>query len=83
VKERARRLREKGDTALKRHLVGEVGKLRRVLMESADTGRTEQFTPVRVAAVAQGGAIIDVTIAGCDGRQLFAKASFPSTESMV
>ena len=71
VKERASRLREKGAAALVRHLDGEVGKARRVLMEMGGTGRTEQFTPVRVAGPAEAGAIIDVTIAGHDGRRLF------------
>jgi threonylcarbamoyladenosine tRNA methylthiotransferase MtaB len=70
AKERAKRLRDKGAAALVRHLDGEVGKQRRVLMESNDVGRTEQFTPVHVAAVA--GAMVDVTIAGHDGRQLLA-----------
>ena len=58
VKERARRLREKGAAALVRHLDGEVGRQRRVLMESDNVGRTEQFTPVHVAAPA--GAMVDV-----------------------
>jgi threonylcarbamoyladenosine tRNA methylthiotransferase MtaB len=71
AKERARRLREKGAAALVRHLDGEVGKQRRVLMESNDVGRTEQFTPVHMTAVA--GAIVDVTIAGHDGHQLLAR----------
>jgi threonylcarbamoyladenosine tRNA methylthiotransferase MtaB len=37
-------------------------------MELGDIGRTEQFTPVHVAA--EPGAIVDVTIAGHDGRHL-------------
>ena len=68
VKERAKRLREKGAAALVRHLDGEVGQRRRVLMESNNLGRTGQFTPVQVAATA--GAMVDVSIAGHDGRQL-------------
>ena len=72
VKERAKRLREKGAAALVRHLDGEVGKRRRVLMESTDVGRTEQFTPVHVAA--EAGAMVDATITGHDGRQLLAGA---------
>jgi threonylcarbamoyladenosine tRNA methylthiotransferase MtaB len=68
VKERAKRLREKGAAALVRHLDGEVGQRRRVLMESNDVGRTGQFTPVQVAATA--GAMVEVSIAGHDGRQL-------------
>jgi threonylcarbamoyladenosine tRNA methylthiotransferase MtaB len=70
VKERARRLREKGAAALVRHLDGEVGRKRRVLMESDHVGRTEQFTAVHIAA--QAGAMIDAAISGHDGRQLFA-----------
>jgi threonylcarbamoyladenosine tRNA methylthiotransferase MtaB len=71
VKERARRLRDKGTAALRLHLDREVGATRRVLMESKDIGRTEQFTQVRIPAAAPG-AILDVTIAGHDGRQLLA-----------
>jgi threonylcarbamoyladenosine tRNA methylthiotransferase MtaB len=70
AKERARRLRNKGAAAFARHLDGEVGQRRRVLMESNDIGRTEQFTPVQVAAAM--GAMADVTISGHDGRQLLA-----------
>jgi threonylcarbamoyladenosine tRNA methylthiotransferase MtaB len=70
VKERARRLRYKGAAVLIRHLDGEIGARRRVLMESDNVGRTEQFTPVHVAA--QAGAMVDVAITGHDGRQLLA-----------
>lgn len=70
VKERARRLRDKGAAVLVRHLDGEIGARRRVLMESDNVGRTEQFTPVHVAA--QAGAMVDVAITGHDGRQLLA-----------
>src|SRR5277367_6520036 len=44
VKERARRLRERGVMALRQHLDAEVGGTRRVLAESRTHGRTEQFT---------------------------------------
>ncbi|HZD89165.1 MAG TPA: tRNA (N(6)-L-threonylcarbamoyladenosine(37)-C(2))-methylthiotransferase MtaB [Pseudolabrys sp.] len=72
AKERARRLREKGEAALRAHLAGEVGATRRVLAEQPALGRTEQFTPVRLAAPAAPGDILDVTIAEHDGRQLLA-----------
>src|SRR6202008_4800932 len=49
VKDRARRLRERGALALTRHLDGEVGTTRRVMAESRDAGRTEQFTKVKLA----------------------------------
>ena len=47
VKERARRLRETGEAALRRRLAAEVGSTRNVLIESSTRGRTEHFTPVR------------------------------------
>jgi threonylcarbamoyladenosine tRNA methylthiotransferase MtaB len=72
VKERAKRLRDKGAAALIRHLDREVGRRRRVLMESDHVGRTEQFTPVQLAAPQQPGCVLDVTIGNHDGRQLFA-----------
>src|SRR5688500_9686502 len=49
VKDRARRLRAKGDVALRARLDDEVGGKRRVLAESGNVGRTEQFLPVRLA----------------------------------
>src|SRR4029078_5866344 len=45
VKERAWRLRERGALALRAHLDAEIGATRRVLTESNEVGRTEQFTP--------------------------------------
>jgi threonylcarbamoyladenosine tRNA methylthiotransferase MtaB len=72
VKERAARLREHGALALRRHLDAEVGAARRVLIESHEQGRTEQFTPVLLAASAEPGTIVELKIAGHDGRQLIA-----------
>jgi threonylcarbamoyladenosine tRNA methylthiotransferase MtaB len=73
AKERARRLREKGALALMRHLDAEIGRCRRVLVELGNIGRTEQFTPVQI--VADAGTMLDVRIAGHDGRQLIACTS--------
>jgi threonylcarbamoyladenosine tRNA methylthiotransferase MtaB len=75
VKERARRLRQKGEGALRRHLDGEIGARRRVLTESDNTGRTEQFTPVRLGAPAAPGVILELAMTGHDGRQLLAVQS--------
>ncbi len=72
VKERARRLREKGEAALRAHLAGEIGATRRVLTESAALARTEQFLAVRLAAPAAPGEILDLAIADHDGRHLLA-----------
>jgi len=72
IKERAMRLRERGAEALVRHLQAEIGASRRVLAESPELGRTEQFTPVKLAAPAVPGEILDQRIASHDGRQLLA-----------
>jgi len=72
VKERARRLRERGVLVLRRHLDAEVGATRRVLIESREQGRTEQFTPVRLATPGEPGTLIELKIAAHDGKQLLA-----------
>jgi threonylcarbamoyladenosine tRNA methylthiotransferase MtaB len=43
-----------------------------VLTETRGLARTEQFTPVRLATPTEPGVIIDVKVAGHDGRQLLA-----------
>ncbi|HEY6024409.1 MAG TPA: tRNA (N(6)-L-threonylcarbamoyladenosine(37)-C(2))-methylthiotransferase MtaB [Pseudolabrys sp.] len=72
VKDRARRLREKGETMLRRYLDHEIGARHRVLAESRGIGRTEQFVQVRLTAPVEPGAILEVTMTGHDGRQLLA-----------
>ena len=72
AKERARRLRRKGEAALAQHLQAQVGARRRVLAESREGGRTEHFTPVRLNGPIEPGVIVDAAIIGHDGRQLIA-----------
>ncbi len=72
VKERAQRLRDKGEAVLRRYLDSQVGLQRQVLTERGGIGRTEQFTAVRLSAPLAPGAILDLTIAAHDGRQLIA-----------
>jgi threonylcarbamoyladenosine tRNA methylthiotransferase MtaB len=72
VKDRARRLRDKGEAALHCHLEGEVGARRRVLTERGGIARTEQFTPVRLSSPVAPGEILDLTIAGHDSSRLLA-----------
>jgi len=72
IKDRARRLREKGETALRRHLDGEVGQRRCVLTEAGGVGRTEQFTQVKFSSPLARGLMVDLTFAGHNGRQLIA-----------
>jgi threonylcarbamoyladenosine tRNA methylthiotransferase MtaB len=72
VKDRARRLRQKGEAALLKHLDAEVGARRNVLIELNQIGRTEGFTPVRFSSSVTRGDIATVTIAGHNGRELLA-----------
>jgi threonylcarbamoyladenosine tRNA methylthiotransferase MtaB len=72
VKDRARRLRAKGEAALTRHLDAHIGMRRRVLTERGGIGHTEQFMPVRLAAPIEPGVLLDLIITGHDGRQLLA-----------
>ena len=70
IRDRARRLREAGEAALRRRLDAEIGKLRSVLIESATQGRTEHFIPVAIAGD-MPGAVRTLTITGNDGARLF------------
>ena len=63
VKERARRLREKGAAALAAHLAAEQGTTRRVLVERNGRGRTEHFTEAVIDAGAPG-TIVPARITG-------------------
>jgi threonylcarbamoyladenosine tRNA methylthiotransferase MtaB len=72
IKDRAHRLREKGEAGLREYLDREIGTRRSVLAEAGGLGRTEQFMPVRLSAPVKPGVILDVTMAGHDGRRLLA-----------
>jgi threonylcarbamoyladenosine tRNA methylthiotransferase MtaB len=72
IKDRARRLRERGEAALRAHLQAQVGLRQRVLAEQGISARTEQFTRVRLAKPIASGSIIDVVISAHDGQQLIA-----------
>jgi threonylcarbamoyladenosine tRNA methylthiotransferase MtaB len=72
IKDRARRLLEKGEAALRGHLEPQIGAHRLVLTERGGIGRTEQFTPVLLNAPVAPGIFLDLTIADHNGRQLLA-----------
>jgi threonylcarbamoyladenosine tRNA methylthiotransferase MtaB len=72
VKDRARRLRDKGELALRVYLDGEVGAARRVLTEANGFGRTEHFTHVQLAEKMTPGLLVDLTMRAHNGRQLIA-----------
>jgi len=76
IKERAAQLREKGAMALSRHLDGEIGARRSVLVETREMGRTEHFTPVRLKPT-EVGSILDVIMTGHDGLRLIGEQPCP------
>ncbi|WP_420343964.1 tRNA (N(6)-L-threonylcarbamoyladenosine(37)-C(2))-methylthiotransferase MtaB [Paenirhodobacter sp.] len=72
IKERAARLRAKGQEALSRHLEAERGQERVILTEGPRAGRTEFFTEVTFAQDMPEGTILRARITGHDGARLTA-----------
>lgn len=69
AKARAEQLRAKGAARVRAHLESGLGATRPVLMETPTTGRTHQFTPVRLAdATATAGEILPLHLATHDGQ---------------
>ena len=71
IKERARRLRVAGETALLKRLASEVGAVREVLIESGTQGRTEHYLPVVISGETPG-VVRRLVITGHDGVRLTA-----------
>jgi threonylcarbamoyladenosine tRNA methylthiotransferase MtaB len=69
IKERAKRLRFAGETALRQRLQAEMGASRDVLIESEGQGRTEHYLPVAIAGE-HVGSVVPLRIAGHDGERL-------------
>ena len=72
-RERARRLRAKGEAAMARHLAGRVGGDARVLLETPHRGRTETYLPVEIAAAGTPGSIRSVKITAAAPDRLLAR----------
>ncbi len=70
IKDRAARLRAVGDAAVARHLAAQTGQEHRILMESPEMGRTEQFTEVSFATAQPVGQIVTARITGHTATQL-------------
>ena len=69
AKTRAEQLRIKGTARVRAHLDTGLGATKPVLMETPTTGRTHQFTPVRLAdAAATAGEILPLHLAAHDGQ---------------
>lgn len=73
VKERAARLRRKGEAAFAHHLDTLVGTSQSVLIERDGLGRAQDFTPVKIDGPA--GTIETAVIAGHDGKCLLAASA--------
>ena len=73
VKDRAARLRAKGEDAMAAFLASRVGREASVLVEGDNIGFSEHYLPVRLDVPAQDGAIVQVRVAGVDGATLVAK----------
>jgi threonylcarbamoyladenosine tRNA methylthiotransferase MtaB len=72
IRERAARLRAAGEAAAARHLAAQVGRTRKVLMESPRMGRTEQFAEVAFAEDRPTGGLVEAVIRGAGGGRLLA-----------
>jgi threonylcarbamoyladenosine tRNA methylthiotransferase MtaB len=83
IRERAARLRAAGDSAWRRHLDGEIGAVRHVLVENGGLGRTEGFTTMHMPRDSARGDLIRMRVTGHDGRHLtgIPEAKLPRPEA--
>jgi len=72
AKERAERLRARGDLALHRFLDSRIGQTEQAIVETPDIARSEHFAAIRLAAPARPGDILRVTIGARSGAELVA-----------
>jgi len=76
AKERATRLRDKGDDALRRHLDAQTGRTLRLLTERGGAARAADFT-MALTPGAEAGLMIDALCTGHNGRALTTRFSAP------
>ncbi len=74
IKDRARRLRAKGEAAAQKHLQAQIGTRQMVLTESPGMGRTEHFAEVHFDQPQAEGVLLSAAILGVDGQSLAATA---------
>jgi threonylcarbamoyladenosine tRNA methylthiotransferase MtaB len=72
IRDRAARLRAKGEAVMAMRNASLVGTTHVLLMEKVGIGRTPCFSPVHFAGSAEPGSFIDVRITGIDGNRLIA-----------
>jgi threonylcarbamoyladenosine tRNA methylthiotransferase MtaB len=73
IKERAARLRHKGEARLDQFLNREVGATRQVLVETEAMGRTEHFAQVKFQSRMAPGAIVTAQVTGRGASHLEAR----------
>jgi threonylcarbamoyladenosine tRNA methylthiotransferase MtaB len=74
-KARAARLRAAGDAAAAQFFAGQVGARIALLTEAGDTGHSEHFAPVRLAASRAPGQVIAARVVGATSTHLLAEAA--------
>lgn len=74
-RERAARLRAKGDAAVAAYLAGLAGQPVSVLAETEETGRSEHFAAVRFTRRAAPGTVVDAMVLGAEDGMLLAEAA--------
>ena len=74
IRERAARLREVGDAAVRRFLDGQVDTRQEILVEKADSGRSTHYATVRLAG-ASPGTVLSARAIGHDGQMLIAEVA--------
>jgi threonylcarbamoyladenosine tRNA methylthiotransferase MtaB len=72
---RAALLRQAGQAEAERFLAGYVGRDISVLTEADQTGHSEHFAPVRLAAHTSPGTLLTARVTGTTGRALLAEAA--------
>ena len=72
IKDRAKRLRARGQKAVAKHLDQQVGRSHSILVEAPHMGRTEQFTEVRFDRDHRVGEIVQARITGATETHLLA-----------
>ena len=70
VKERAARLRDKGQASYARNLNAQLGRTHHILVERDGTGRTETFFPVKFAHPPETGTLVVKRVETADGQFL-------------
>ncbi|MDF1849003.1 MAG: tRNA (N(6)-L-threonylcarbamoyladenosine(37)-C(2))-methylthiotransferase MtaB [Parvibaculaceae bacterium] len=74
IKERAKQLRDAGDSRSTAFLNSRVGEIENVLMETETRGRTEQFAEITIAAPARAGEIVKTKVVNTAGALLSGEA---------